>query len=244
MRAIAVVRALGPIDLKSVQRDPLLRWMVALPLGLALLFRFGIPPLGAWLESRFGMDLAPHMPLVASFLLLGIPMLFGAVIGFLLLDEKDDHTLVALQVTPLSTADYLAYRTAVPTLLAVGTTLVAMPLSGTLTVGPGALLASAVAAAPMAPAFALFVAAFARNKVQGFALLKAAGTVNWPPTIAWFVAAEWQWAFGLCPTYWPAKLYWQLAGDGAHVGTVFLAGVAYWLLLLGWLLRRFDRVTH
>ena len=74
--------------------------------------------------------------------------------------------------------------------------------------------------------------------------MKGAGALNWPPMIAWFVDSDWQWAFGVCPTYWPAKLYWELEAGGAHASWVALVGVVY-LALLSWLmLRRFDRSVH
>jgi fluoroquinolone transport system permease protein len=243
MRAVGVLRALGPIDLASIRRDSLLRWMFVMPLLLAALVRYGLPVLAAWLVERHGFDLAPYSGLIGSLLVMVTPMLYGTVIGFLLLDEKDDRTLTALQVTPLTPAGYLVYRLGMPSLLSVVMTVAVLSASGVCTLGPARRLAVAVAAAPLAPAFALFLAAFARNKVQGFALMKAAGVINWPPLIAWFVRSPWQWAFGLCPTYWPVKLYWQLdAGRGGAV--VFLAGITYSTLLIGWMMRRFDRVMH
>jgi len=88
----------------------------------------------------------------------------------------------------------------------------------------------AAAAAPLAPAWALFLAAFAANKVQGFALMKAAGIVNWPPVIAWFVSADLRRLFGICPTYWPVEVYWELAAGRSPLvplaaGTLYLQGV-------------------
>ena len=41
--AAAVVRALGPIDARSVARDSMLRWLVATPIAYALAFRWGSP---------------------------------------------------------------------------------------------------------------------------------------------------------------------------------------------------------
>ena len=96
------------------------------------------------------------------------------------------------------------------------------------------------AAAPLAPFFALFLAAFARNKVEGFALMKAAGIVNWPPLIAWWVDPPAQLLFGLVPTYWPAKVYWELADGGSAAGYALL-GMGYLALLVVLFQRRFER---
>ena len=244
MRAVAVIRALGPIDLKSIQRDSLMRWMFAMPPIIALILRFGTPPVADWLDSRWSVTLSDYQPLIASFLGMVTPMLYGTVIGFLLLDQKDDRTLTALQVTPLTAGGYLAYRLGAPMLLSVLMTPVVFAASGVATIPLGEQLVVAIAAAPLTGLFAVFLAAFARNKVQGFALMKAAGVINWPPVIAYFIHSEWQWAFGLCPTYWQAKLYWELEAGGDNAWWIFLVGLAYLALLIAWMLRRFDRVMH
>ena len=51
--ALRALRGLGPIDLKSVRRDSLLGWMLLIPLLIGLLYRYGVPPTGAWLERFF-----------------------------------------------------------------------------------------------------------------------------------------------------------------------------------------------
>ena len=117
--AAAVIRGLGPIDLKSIARDSMLRWLVGMPIVLAFAFRWGVPIVNAWLGERNGFDLTPYYPLLTSFLVLMVPTLMGSVVGFLLLDQRDDRTLTALQVTPLTAQGYLAYRIAVPMAVSV-----------------------------------------------------------------------------------------------------------------------------
>jgi fluoroquinolone transport system permease protein len=53
----------------------------------------------------------------------------------------------------------------------------------------------------MAPLAALALAALAANKVQGLALMKAAGVVLIPPMIAYFLPAPWRLVFALTPTW-------------------------------------------
>ena len=151
--ATAVIRALGPIDVKSVARDSMLRWMIGTPIVLALVFRWGVPAFDGWLGERYDFDLTPYYPLLCSFLVLMIP-----------------------------------------------------------------------------------------NKVQGFALLKGAGVLTWPPVIAWFVASPWQVAIGLDPLYWPLKLFWMLEAGEPRVALYFLAGLGYQGVLIALLLRRFKAV--
>jgi fluoroquinolone transport system permease protein len=244
MRAFTVVRALGPIDLRSIARDSLLRWIVALPLVLALMLRWATPMVAARLRSEYGFDLVAYYPLLVTFLLLISPMLAGMVIGFLLLDQRDDRTLTALQVTPLSLSGYLVYRMTVPMLAGIVITMVAVPLCGLVSIAPLALLVTAIAAAPLAPLFALLLGAVAANKVQGFALMKVAGIVNWPPIIAYFLPTPWQWLMGIIPTYWPAKVFWMLEGGQSGYAPYLAVGVTYSLGLSTLLLRRFRTVME
>ena len=245
MRGLAAVRALGPVDLRSIWRDPMLRWMALLPLGLALVLRWFFSPILAQLSSWIGHDLSTAVVPLASYVILMIaPGITGIVIGFLLLDHRDEGTLAALGVTPLTFGGYLVYRLAVPLPLALAATLLMFPLSGVAGVRPAAAVVAALVAAPMAPLFALFLAAFARNKVQGFALMKATGAVLWPPLLALFVPLPWQLRFGLSPVYWPARVYWSaLAGDGAWALWA-VPGLAWQGFLIWLLLRRYRRVVR
>ena len=240
--ATAVIRTLGPIDARSVARDSMLRWLVGTPIVFALAFRWGVPVLHAWLGERYGFDLAPYYPLLTSFLVLMVPTLLGAVVGFLLLDQRDDRTLTALQVTPLTVEGYLAYRIAVPMLVSIPVMMASMAIADLVTMGVGAAFAASVQAAPAAPLYALFVAAFASNKVQGFALLKGVGVLTWPPVFAWFVTSPWQVAIGIDPLYWPLKLFWMLEAGEPGVWLYFTIGLAYQALLVAVLVRRFKAV--
>ena len=244
MNVLRAVAALGPIDAKSAARDPLLRWMLAVPIGASLAIRWGLAPVSAFLLDRLGFDLAPYRPLVGSVVLLLMPTLFGMVIGFLLLDQRDDRTLEALQVTPLTLRGYLAYRVALPMVLGAALALVCLPLSGAPPIPLGALAVAALAAAPLASIYALALAGFAANKVQGFALSKALGMVFVLVVVAYLLDPPWQYALGVVPQFWPAKLYWMLVEGTRGTAAVFAVGLAYQLAVLWLLLLRFDRVAH
>lgn len=247
MNTLQVFRALGPIDLRGIRRDSALSWMIFLPLFSALLLRWGIPPLTRRLLDRYSFDLIPYYPvLLAYFFVIMTPITFAVVIGFLLLDEKDDHTLTALQVTPLSLNHYLAYRITIPVALTLVMILIIFPLSGLSDLAWPAVLLTALAAAPLAPLFALYLASFAQNKVQGFALMKLSGVLLVIPIFAFFLPTSWQPLFGIIPTYWPMKLYWELtAGPPTLTITLpLILALLYPSLLITLLTRRFNTTLH
>lgn len=220
---VGLLRRLGPVDARNVARDPLLLWIALLPPAMALATRLGVPPLARLLRGALGFDLAPLLPLLLAGFALLAPTMVGMVVGFLLLDERDDRTLSALLVTPVAPAAYLGYRLLLPTLVGLASTLLCLPLAGLLPLSPATLLAVALLSAPSAALLALLLATFADNKVAGLALLKLLNVLLMLPLLAYFVAAPWQWLAGIFPSYWAAKALW-LAVEGRSALPALAAG--------------------
>jgi len=104
---------------------------------------------------------------------------------------------------------------------------------------PTVLLLSLLAA-PLAPFYALILAALASNKVQGFAVSKGLGVLLLAPVSVYFVDPPFQWLFGIIPLYWPSKfLFDSMQGNGTG-WIVFTIGLCYQLLLITLLTRRFN----
>jgi hypothetical protein len=120
---VSMLRTLVYADSRMLWRDPLLGWILALPIGLAFLLRPLIPRVQEALLEGAGFDVTPYYPLVMGGYLMTAPGMVGMVIGFLL-DERDARTLTALRTTPLSMRQYLAYRVALPLLLGTASTLI------------------------------------------------------------------------------------------------------------------------
>jgi fluoroquinolone transport system permease protein len=90
---------------------------------------------------------------------------------------------------------------------------------------------------------ALFLAAFAENKVAGLALVKFLNGLAVIPIGAYFIEPPWQWLSGVMPMYWPLKVFW-LAVEGSAYGGYFAVGLGVNLLVLGLLLKRFNTILH
>jgi fluoroquinolone transport system permease protein len=206
--------------------------------------RYLLPLILGRLEATLHVSLDGLYPVIAGYaLLITAPVICGTVIGFLLLDERDDRTLLALRVTPLPPGGYLAWRLSLPMLLSVLTTLITFPLAGLEKPGVMWLLVAALIAAPLAPLMALALATFASNKVQGFALMKASGVFQMAPLVAYFASEQWQMAFWILPNYWTAKLLWALQSGEARAWPYLAAGLTYQAFVLLILSRRFNRLV-
>lgn len=235
--AAAALAVFASADLRRLARDPLLVALTAAPVALVVVVRLARPAVLGRLAAA-GIATGGTDPLVAAFLfLMVLPFLYGAVIGLLLLEERDAGLLAVLRVTPASLRGYALYRCA----LAAGATAVAaagaLPASG-LATGPwwGVLPAVALAAGT-APLPGVLMAAYARDQVQGIALLKAAGLPLFAAVAGWFVDGPWRLPLAVLPTSWPAAALWAAAA-GRPAAPVVLGGAVYLAVVWWWLGRR------
>lgn len=235
---MSAISALSKVDIKNIQRDSMMLFLLAYPVILGTLLRWLIPFVTEGLAEVF--DLTPyHLLFTGFFGLLIIPMLTGYLAGFLLLDERDQNTLTALMVTPLPIQIYALYRVIAPVIISIVGVLIVIPFMGVAVVSPEKLLPLAVAAGLLSPIFALLLSSIAKNKVQGIAVMKGMGILTLGPFVAWWVPDPWQWLLGIFPTFWPVKAYW-LAAAGEPFLWVAAVGVVYTLALLAVLFRRFQ----
>jgi fluoroquinolone transport system permease protein len=241
-RNIKRMRALSGGELRMLLADPLLRWMILLPFLISLILR-GLLPLmleriGLLTEGMF----SAVYPALAAYILAAFgPMVAGMVIGFLMLDQRDEGSLLAIRVTPLPPGLYIAYRLAWPLLVGMIATLLAFPLAGDLGLNGWRMPAAVMAAAPLAPVVALGLATFAANKVQGFALVKASSLLLAAPLAALWLAPTWHLPLAVIPTYWIARSVWGLQAGDPHALTAIYVAWAYTAVLTILLVRRFNR---
>ena len=239
MRAVAV-RALMHADSRLLWRDPLLGWMLLLPFGVAVLLRVLVPKAGEALSTATGFDLAPYHSLIMGGYLMTAPGIVGMVIGFLLLDERDARTLMALRVTPLSMRRYLAYRIALPLMVGTLATLAGYPLVGISPLPFASLVPIAIVAGLWAPLLALVLATAAPNKVTGFAVMKVLNSINLLPIASFFLPLPIQFAAGVVPSYWPMRALWSAAAGG-DFGLPLATGTVVGALAIGVAAALFER---
>jgi fluoroquinolone transport system permease protein len=232
-------RALAAADSQILWRDPLLGWVLLLPLSVVLMIRVLIPPVTKTLAGN-GFQLEPFYPLIMSGYLMTAPGIVGMVVGFLLLDERDARTLSALRVTPLSIRQYLAYRLTGPLIAGTLTTLVAYPLAGLVPMPLSILLPITAIGGLSAPALALVLAIAAPNKVAGFAVVKVLNLINLLPLVAYFVPMPVQLVAGILPAFWPMRAFWAASSREAIwpflIAGVFSGLAALWLAV--WLFEK------
>lgn len=228
-------------DLRQARRDPMLEVLLYVPILLLVLLRFGLPPLQKALLQYTGFDLALHYPFVFSMVPLLMPLMVGMVVGFILLDERDENILAAIAVTSLSRSAYLAYKTLLPLLYSSLFSYLSLHLAGQslfplLSSAPGVMAASL-----MAPCIAFFLAAYAENKVTGLVLAKASGLLLVFPVIAYLLPEQWAYLMAPAPTFWLSLHFTALAEGKALAWPALAAGFLLMAALLLFLIGRFEK---
>ena len=207
--------------------------------------RWILPRMRQGLNSRWGLDIEPFYPVIVSYLALVLSgILVGMIAGFLLLESREDRSIKALLVSPLSMSTYLGAASLILVVVTAGMIVVESTLLGLgLPSWPVLLIVSLVGGLG-APIPALFLACFAHNKVEAFALMKFVSLAGLIPVGAYFIPEPWQYSAGLFPPYWAAKAWWSAASGGTTWPLWLLGGCATSALLTWLLARRFQSIVR
>jgi fluoroquinolone transport system permease protein len=247
-----LITRLGRNDAKLIGRDSFLIFMFLFAAIIALILRTGMPELNSYLAETGVMpgetikiSLSDVYPMLVAYMALYTgALLVGTVFGFVLLDEKDQNTLRAMLVTPVPLSRYVAYRVGMAAVFAFVIVLGMVLIINQALLPLWQMMLFAAAGALAAPIITLFFAVLAENKVQGFAYSKFGGISGWFIMIGWFIPQPWQWICGIFPPFWVAKSYWLALEGSGWWWVVLLVGIGLELALIGWFIRRFNKVAY
>lgn len=235
---------LAAADIRLVVRDPLLLLMPFVPFMAAAALRFMLPPLAAFIERATGFRLLEYAVLIRVVLELFPGMFYGMIAGFLLLDDRDDGVSAYWGATPVGRTGYLTVRLALFSMAAFIAGLAVGPLVG---LGAQSILcdvAVSLLGAGQVAFFALFLGAFAADKVEGLAILKAMSGLDLAPlaVLLPLPIRAIAWPF---PQYWAAETaLGRFAGRFAEPLVPLLAGgiagIAWMAVLAARYRRRVD----
>lgn len=227
---------------KRVGRDNLLLILSVYPLMLAVVGKYLVPFLrGAFLEN---LDLSEHYPAILVFFILANPYIYGSLAAFTLLDEREENVLQAIRVTPLKLSNYLGAKVLFFVVVSIATGVLITWYINLVTIGLGESVLINSLMALSAPLSMLMINSFARNRVEGFALVKGTGFMILLPALAFYVPERYSLLAGVIPGYWPAMAINKLSNPSFGLMPYWgylLVGLLYILLLIVILYQRFSR---
>jgi fluoroquinolone transport system permease protein len=179
-------------DFRVIYRDGFMSLIFVLPAIIAL-------------AARIGAGIVPieHIELyVAPMVVMASGTVLGSILGFSLIEEREQNTWLLLRVLPLSEPQlfgYLAGATGVLTLLML---LLGFAVYGLLPAEPALFASLVLASTPFTGLFMLMLGATTKNKIEGMAIGKVLGSVGWVPLLAFVLPAPWQVLLWWNPLYW------------------------------------------
>ncbi len=252
MQMTQLIGRLGRNDVKLIGRDSFMVFMFAFAIVISVVVRFGLPALNDYMieqnvlnETTFIASLEEIYPMIIAYLALFTgALLVGTIFGFMLLDEKDDKTIKAMLVTPVTMNQYLTYRIGMPAFIAFGIVLFEFLFINLALVPLWQAILLAAGASLTAPIASLFFATFAANKVEGFAYTKFTGVAGWTILGGWFVVMPFQLILGIFPPFWISKAYWMILEGNDLWWAALVIGVITQFALIALLMRRFTNVAY
>jgi fluoroquinolone transport system permease protein len=225
------------IMLKAEQRriftDAFLMLMLTITPAVAILLRVYWPSLEAafpdWQINQYQTALSVLLALLT-------PMMMGLVLGFNLLAEREQGMLTVVRTTPAGLAKYLWVKSSGYLVVSILLTPVIHELLGFVELPMWKLIFVSCFAQSLLPLSALLLLSFAKNLVEGFAIMKGIGfLVSVPVILAMFVPSPWYWFAAPLPTWWTLWGYFELATGSflaflwLTIGTVGQLAISFWL---------------
>lgn len=188
-------------EFKKWLRDPLMKFMFFYPILFGFIGRFLLP----WIAKTTGFRIQQFTDLVIIILTLMTPHIYGALTGFSILDDRDDHIFTSIKVTPLSLHQFLSFRLVIVLIISFLASVFVMWFSDIGHLSFQSILTISFLASLAAPMTGLFINALSANKIEGFAVMKGTGVLLIFPVIAWFFTDKKELFFAFAPGFWPAK---------------------------------------
>lgn len=194
-------------DLKNITRDTMLFFILVSPFFIGIAFKILIPWVTIMLKQNLDFNLVDHYHFIMAFIIMLIPLMLGMMIGFVILEDRDQGILSYFAVTPLSKFNYLAYRLIISIVVSFIFSLFIIYFLRIIEIKIFMFIPIIFIASMEAPIMSIFIAAFADNKVEGFAFSKGAGILFAAPLAGYLLKTRWSILIGIFPTYWVSEAF-------------------------------------
>lgn len=214
---------LAKFEMKNILRDRMTILLLIWPILFGLLGRY-------FIESQSLDVMVSEMVIIGLTLMSG--MIFGAMAGFSILDDRDDNVFVSISISPLNVQAYVIFKVVFVYLMAVLSGIVTIYLAGGLGFEWWQALLVAMLSALQAPMNAFLINAFASNKVEGFVTMKASGFLLIFPVFSYLFLDWKEWLFAIAPGFWPAKAVQTILFKDAISAGFIEMNLSFWPYLL------------
>lgn len=210
-------------EIKNIVRDRLMLFILAYPFLIALVGRYLLS-----LEDfdSMGVEIVTVIGVVIS------GFLFGAIGGFSILDDRDDHIFVSISISPLSLKLYIWVKIVFLYVMSIFSSLLIYVLIGITSLSWAQFGVLILISGLQVPLHALLINAFSTNKVEGFVIMKATGFLLVFPIISYIFVDSKQWLFAIAPGFWVTKATQAILLKPLIDAGIVDLGLGFWSFLI------------
>ncbi len=190
--------------LRSEWEDFMVVACIVGPIFMGVAFCIGIPILESYLCDWFHQEgiLTPYYRFFDLLLLMMTPLLVSFAGVMVMLEEIDNTTAKYLCVTPLGPKGYLLSRLGIPTLISVLYDGILIMLCGISDMDIITKIIVIIQSGIISIVVSIMVVGFAKNKVEGMALMKLSGLLIAAVLLPFFVDSYMVFLAGVFPSFW------------------------------------------
>lgn len=147
-------------------------------------------------------------------------VVFGAMGGFSIMDDRDDHVFTSINISPLNIRFYVWFKVAFVTVLGFFSNFIIYYMID-MKIDLGLYILITALASLQIPIHAFIINALASNKVEGFMAMKGSGFLMIFPIVSFFFLDWKQWIFSFAPAFWVFKAFqYELVKPAIDLGLV------------------------
>ncbi len=190
--------------IREIFKDAMLAAMTILPLLLALLFRFGIPPLENLMEAKTQISrvLSPYYILFDLTVIFSTPVMFGYAGLMVILEERDSGIMKYLCVTPLRIKGYILSRLVCLSAIAAAYGFATESIFHISRISPMQIFLGSFFSFLAGIWTVCLITLLATNKVEGLAFSKFSGLLILGPLASFFIKDPVKYITAFLPTFW------------------------------------------
>jgi len=221
------------MELKLTRRDPIMLYSFGVIFFMMIVLQFFKDNLGIF-----------YIPL-SNFVLVITPMICGMASAFIILDEREENVVQALQVIPVSYLRILFTRLIGSAILTIILIVIAPYILG-VEIPFDTHVALILLLTLEAPIMGLLVADFAKTRLQGMTVVKIAGWILFSPVFIKLIViwrglqTDWSKLTAFLPTYWTYKVYEKALLGGEYFLELFIGIIVHlaWIIALSYVFFR------
>ena len=205
-------------DIRYIKKDPMYMIVFILPIILGCVYKFLL------LNIDF---IKPYMYVAKYLFTLIVPVMVGMLLGFRVLEEKDEKVISVYATSPLGIKGYVNYRLFQSLILGL---IEVMILSLFGIISEYNFIFTIIISVLLSPCIFLILAIMGKNKIQGMILLKLVGIFTMIPILQVIKDNKWDVLFKIIPTDFILNS--NLGNSASYMGIIYIVEIIIAMIVM------------